>query len=189
LKNLSEMKTTFFNFIKIILGISLMILNTGIWINGLYIHRETGMDVILAVPLFIIGAFLLQSWYKTYGAAKTTKPQRWKFILSVLLINYLVLYFIYIIAEIIFSPAIDFLGIPGIILPLLLGFFITGSILTVSHEFYAGIFFIIWYILVLFGQFRYVEILNRGPYIIIGIVIFIHGIFYIYYYFRIKPKE
>ncbi len=189
LKKLCEMKTSFFNILKIIFGISLLILNTGIWINGLFIHRQRGMDIILAVPLFIIGTFLLRGWYKTYGAAQTTKPQRWKFILSVLLINYLVLYFIYMIADIIFSPAIDFLSIPGIILPLLLGLFITGSILTWKHEFYAGVFFIIWYFLVLFGQFRYAEILNRGPYIILGISIFLHGIFYIYYFFRIKAKE
>jgi hypothetical protein len=44
--------------LKFITGILLLILNTAIWINGLFIHRERGMDIVIAVPLFVIGAFL-----------------------------------------------------------------------------------------------------------------------------------
>lgn len=182
------MKSETVNIIKLTAGILILILNTSIWINGLYIHRERGMDIILTLPLIVIGAFLLLEWYKSSSISQTTKPQRWKFMLSVLLINYVVLYFIYMISDIIFWAAIDFLSIPGIILPLLLGLFITGFILSWKHELYAGIFFLLWYILVLFGQLRYGEILHRGPYMMLGIVIFIHGILYIYYYFRIKQQ-
>ena len=183
------MRSGFFNILKFIFGLLLMILNIGIWINGLFIHRERGMDIVLAVPLLFIGAFLLLGWYKTSRISKSTKSQRWKFIMSLLLINYAVLYFIYLVSDIIFWEAIDFLSIPGIILPLLLGLFITGFILSGKHEFYAGVFFLLWYSIVLFGQLRYEEILHRGPYMLLGVTIFFHGIFYLYYYFRIKPKE
>lgn len=183
------MSSKFIVGLKFIAGILLMILNAGIWIDGLFIHRERGMDIVFAVPLFILGAFLLLGWYKTSMISQPTKSQRWKFILSVLLINYLVLYFIYMISDIIFWAAIDFLSVPGILLPVLLGLFITGFILSWEYELYAGIFFLLWYFLVLFSQLRYGEILYRGPYMMLGITVFIHGIFYLYYHFRIKPKE
>jgi hypothetical protein len=104
----------------------------------------------------------------------------------VLLVNYVVLYFIYMISDIIFWAAIDFLSIPGIILPSLLGIFITGLILSWKHEFYAGVFFLLWYFLVIFGQLRYEEILHRGPYMFLGVPILLHGVFYLYYHFRFK---
>ena len=166
-----------------------MILNTGIWINGLFIHRERGMNIVLAVPVLLIGVFLFLGWYKGSREPKPVKSQNWKFALSVMLVNYLVLYFIYMISDMIFWAAINLLAIPGIILPILLGLFITGFILSWKHELFAGIFFLLWYILVIFGQFRYNEILHRGPYILLGITIFIHGILYLYYHFRIKSKE
>ncbi len=177
------------NILKIALGISLMILNLGIWINGCIIHIERGTDTAFSLLFLIPGAFLLLGWYKSTRATPAAKHQMWKFILNILLINYAVLYLIYIISDIKFHEAIDFLSIPGIILPVLLGNFIMGFILSWKHELYAGIFFLLWYFLVLYGSFQYVEIMSRGPYMQFGIVIFFHGIFYLYYYFRIKPKK
>ncbi|OFY73043.1 MAG: hypothetical protein A2V46_11825 [Bacteroidetes bacterium RBG_19FT_COMBO_42_7] len=175
--------------LKFIAGILLMILNAGIWINGLFIHRERAMEIVWAMPLLLIGAFLLTGWYKTTGISQIKKSQKWKFTLSVLLVNYLVLYLIYMISDIIFWTAIDLLSIPGILLPLLLGIFIMGFMLSWKYEMYAGLFFLLWYFLILFAQIRYSEILHRGPYILLGITILIHGILYLYYYTRIKPTE
>ena len=175
--------------LRCITGILLMILNAAVWINGLFIHRERGMDIVLSLPLLFLGAFLLLGWYKTSVKFQPTKSQRWKFMLSVLLINYLVLYFIYMISDMIFWAAINFLNIPGILLPVLLGLFIMGFLLSWKEEFYAGIFFIIWYFLVVFSQLQYEEILHRGPYLLLGITVFIHGILYLYYSARIKPTD
>ncbi len=183
------MKSGFFNIFKILSGITLMILNTALWINGALIHTERGMDTVFALPLLVAGAFLLLGWYKSAGTTPVLKPQRWKFILRVLIINYAVLYLIYMISDIIYRDSMDFLSIPGIILPVLLGLFIMGFILSWKHELYACIFFLLWYFLVLYGSFKYVEIMHRGPHMQFGVVIFLHGIFYLYYYFRIKPKE
>jgi hypothetical protein len=183
------MKSRLMNLLKIILGILLIMLNLGIWINGALIHIERGMDTVLAMPFLVPATFLLLGWYKNSRTIPVTKHQRWKFILNVLLINYAVLYIIYILSDIIYQQAIDFLSIPGIILPLLLGIFAMGFILSWKHELYAGLFFLLWYTLVLYGSFQYAEIMSRGPHMQFGIVIFIHGILYIYYYFRIKPKK
>ena len=172
--------------LKFVAGILLMILNAAVWINGLFIHRERGMDIIISLPLLFIGAFLLLKWYKTSMISQPTKSQRWKFMLRVLLVNYLVLYCIYMISDVIFWAAIDFLSIPGIFLPVLLNLFVTGFILSWKYELYAGIFFIIWYFLVVFSQLRYEEILHRGPYLLLGITVFIHGILYLYYSVKIK---
>lgn len=175
-----------FHKLKLITGIILLILNVGIWINGLLINLERGMDIIVAVPLLIAGAFLILGWYKNAGTIPSSKPQRWKFILNLLLINYAVLYIIYIAGEFIYSNAIDFMNMPGVLLPLLLGLFIMGFIYSWINELHAGIFFLLWYFLALFGQLKYNEILDRGPYFIIGITIFVQGILYLVYYFSIK---
>ncbi|MCU0462832.1 MAG: hypothetical protein MUF36_12620 [Bacteroidales bacterium] len=177
-----------FHILKFITGIILLILNVGIWINGLIITIERGMDIILATPILIAGAFLLLGWYKKARTLPTSKPQRWRFILNLLLINYAVLYMIYVAGELIHSSAIDFLNLPGIMLPLLMALFIMGFILSWKYENYAGIFFLLWYILAWFSQLRYAEIRDRGPYVFIGITIFIQGILYLVYYFRIKKQ-
>jgi hypothetical protein len=175
--------------LKFISGISMMVLNVGVWINGLFIQRERGMDIIASTPLLVIGVFLLSGWYKTAFISKPLNSQRWKFILNVFLVNYLTLYFIYLISDIIFLPSIDLMSIPGVILPILLCLFITGFILSWKYELYAGICFLLWYLLVLFGQFSYSELLHRGPYILLGLTILLHGILYLYFYFKIKRPE
>jgi len=155
-----------------------MIMNIGIWINGLFINRGSGGEIVLAVPLLVAGAFLLLGWYKTSRTFKPSKKQPRKFILRVLVINYFILYLLYVIQDIIYSAAIDFMTLPGIILPVLLGLFVTGFILSWDHELYAGFFLLAWYGLALFGTFNYFEISNRGPHILFGIAILIHGILY-----------
>lgn len=175
--------------LKFITGIILMVINAVIWINGLFINRERGMDIIWALPLLYAGSFLVLGWYKTSCPGKATKPQRWRFILGILLINYLILYFIYAVSDQIFWEAIDLMAIPGILLPVLLGIFITGFILSWNQPLYAGIIFVLWYLLVLFGQIRYSEIFHRGPYLMLGIPLLIHGILYMYYYFRVRFKK
>jgi hypothetical protein len=171
------------------LGITLMVLNLTVWTNVLFLARDRAMDIFAAIPVLVAGAFLLLKWYKNSNKVVVTKSQRWKFILNTLLVNYAVLYFIYLVSDLIYAPAIDLLSMPGIILPLLLGLFITGLYLSREHEFYAGILFILWYFLVFFSQVRYNEIRNRGPYIIFGIAILIQGILYLFYSLRIKKKN
>jgi hypothetical protein len=176
--------------IKFWTGALLMVLNILIWINSLLLHREErGMDVIPALLLLYAGSFLLLAWHMRPGTGKPYKPKRWRFILSLILFNYGVCYLIYIVSDVLYSPSIDLLSMPGILLPILLCLFIVGFILTWEHELYAGVFFLLWYFLVLYGSFKYVEIMSRGPHMQFGIVIFLHGTLYLFYYFRIKPKE
>jgi hypothetical protein len=152
-------------------------------------RHERGMDTIYSLPLLIAGVFLLLGRFKRSGQKLTTKSREWKFVLNSLLINYAVCYLIYIISDLLFSPSIDLLRLPGIILPALLSVFSMGLLLAWRHEVYAGVFFLVWYALVIYGSFKYSEIMSRGPHMQFGIVIFLHGILYFYYHFRIKTKE
>lgn len=177
------------NQVKFCIGIVFFILNILIWINSMLLHRnERGLDTIYSLPLLIAGAFLLLGWYKRSRPKLTTKSQKWKFVLNTLLINYAVCYLIYMISDLLYSPSIDLLSLPGFILPALFSVFVMGFILAWEHELYAGVFFILWYALVLFGSFQYFEIMNRGPHMQFGIVILIHGVLYLAYYFRITEK-
>ena len=44
--------------LKFTAGIMLMVINTGIWINGLFIDREREMDIIGALPFYMQYPFL-----------------------------------------------------------------------------------------------------------------------------------
>lgn len=172
------MKSIFFQLVKFFTGIILLILNISIWINGFFINRGSDGNIILAVPFLIAGAFLLLGWYKTSSKFKPSKQQRRKFVLRVLVINYVILYLLYVIQDIIYSAAIDFMSMPGIILPVLLGLFVTGFILSWDYELYAGFFFLAWYALTVYSTFNYFEISDRGPHFLFGLTILIHGILY-----------
>jgi hypothetical protein len=167
----------------------LIILYTVLWVNGMFINRPRGMDIITGLPLLIAGAFLVLSWYRTFRVPNPTRSQRWKFILGLLLVNYLAYYLLFVVSEMIFRPAIDLLTLPGVLLPLLLAIFLTGFIISWQNEAAAGICFILWYLITLAGQIVYPELLHRGAYQFIGIVIFMHGILYLVYHFRIKPRK
>jgi hypothetical protein len=175
--------------IKLIPGILLIAIYTGLWINGMFINRPRGMDIITGLPLLVAGAFLILGWYKATRTTGPTRSQRWKFILSLLLVCYLAYYLLFVVSEMIFWPAIDFMSLPGIILPLLMGIFVTGFIISWKNEAAAGILFILWYIITVTGQLVYPVLLNRGAYLFIGIVIFTHGILYLVYHFRIKLRK
>ncbi len=175
------------NIIKFALGLTLLILNTGIWIYCFFINRPYALSTITAIPVLYAGAFLLSSWFKTSRSYKPSKPERSKFIMRVLVINYAILYLIYVIQDIIYSDSIDLLSMPGIMLPLLMGIFITGLILSWNNGLYAGIFFLLWFGLIIFCSFMYGEILHRGPYALFGLVILVHGILYITSHFKSKP--
>jgi hypothetical protein len=183
------MKSRYLNLLAFAGGIILMIFNLGLWINGLLFNIESGFDSLFAIFLLVPAAFLLLVWYKNTRTIPPAKHRKWKFILNILLINYTILYFIYIISDLKYHASIDLMSIPGIILPILLGIYLTGFILSWKYELYTSIFFLLWYALVLFGSFNYGEIMARGPHMHFGIVIFVHGILYLVYYFRIKPKK
>ncbi|HOW25013.1 MAG TPA: hypothetical protein PK711_05020 [Bacteroidales bacterium] len=183
------MKSKFLTLSLLIAGILLLVLNMGVWINGVFINRGDGMDLILAVPLLFLGAVSLLGWYKNRQSPPPAKQQQWKFILRVLLINYILLYGLYMAQDFMYSDPIDFLTIPGVLFPVLLGLFLAGTILSWKWELYAGIFFLIWYGVVIWGTFGFFEFYNRGPHFLFGVVILLQGIFYLNYHFRIRPKR
>lgn len=183
------MRSGFSGIFKLATGILVLIVNLGIWINGMILNIEKGLDTIWSILLLPAGAFMLLGWYKNSGAGRGLKHRKWKFVLTALLVNYAVLYLLYIISDQLYHDAIDLLSLPGIILPILLGIFVIGFILSWKNELHSGMFFLMWYGLVLYGSFRYGEIMARGPHIQFGIVILIQGIFYIIYHIWIKPAE
>jgi hypothetical protein len=165
-----------------------MLLNLGVWINGLFIDPGDGMDLVLAVPLIFLGAVSLLGWYKHSRTPLPSSQQQWKFTLRALLLNYVILYGLYMTPYILNGDHIDFLGWPGIQFPIVLGLFIAGCVLSWKYELYAGILFIIWYGVVLYGTLAYFEIQNSGPHVLFGLVILLQGAFYLNYHFRIKPR-
>jgi hypothetical protein len=171
-------------------GIILMIWNAGVWIYDLYLTRgqDSGMLSIMAVPVMVIGALFLLQWYKTTKATVSLKQHQWKFILRVLLINYAVLYGIVVLSEFSAGKFVDYFSLPYILFPLLLLIFLGGFILSWKREYLAGIIFLFWCAVYLFGSITYTEILNAGSWFLFSIPILLQGIFYIRNHYQFRPK-
>lgn len=174
-----------------IAGIILMAWNTGVWIWDLVLVRgqDSGMLCIMAVPVLVIGALLVLRWYKINSILVPTVQKQWKFILRVLIINYAVLYTIVVISELSSGKPPDYLSIPFILFPLMLLIFYTGFALAWNSEFYAGIIFLLWCAVMLFGAINYPEFRNSGPWILFGLPILLQGLFYIKNHFQYKLKR
>ena len=169
-----------------IAGIIFLVWNAGIWIFDFYLSRsaDSGMIIVLALPVLFIGSLFLLEWYKTTKTPKPREQQEWKFTLRILLINYAVLYAIIVFSDLSIGESVDYFNLPFILYPLLLILFLGGFALSWKKEFYAGFVFLIWYAILFFGFVTYTDFLRSGPWIIAGIVILLQGIFYIKNHFQ-----
>jgi hypothetical protein len=173
-------------------GILLMIWNAGIWIYDLCLNRgrqDSGMLSFMAVPALVIGALLLLQWYSTTDAKVPSEREQWKFILRILLINYIVLYGILVFTELTNDNPSDYFSLPFILFPLLLLLFLLGFVLSWKREFQAGLIFLLWYAIMLYGTIAYSEFRESGPWILFGFPIFLQGLFYIKNHFSYKDSS
>ena len=170
-------------------GIIFMIWNAGIWIFDLYLFREADYSMMSAAAssFMVIGAFFLLEWYKTSKATVPSKPQQWKFILRVLLINYAVLYSIVVLSELFAGEGVNFFSFPFIIYPLMLLIFLVGFLLSWRREFLAGFIFLSWFAISLFATLAYSEFSRLGPWVVFGLPILLQGIFYIINHRKFRP--
>lgn len=175
---------------KKIAGIIFMIWNAAVWIYDLHLFREMdySMASAMASPFMVIGAFFLLEWYKTSMATMPSKQQQWKFILRVLLINYVVLYPIIVFSELFHGEAVDYLSFPFILFPLLLLIFVVGFLLSWKREILSGYLFLFWSAILIFGTFAYTEIMQLGLWVVFGLPILLQGMFYIKTHNEFKPN-
>ncbi len=173
-----------------IAGIIFLVWNAGIWVFDFYLSRsaDSGMIIVLALPVLFIGSLFLLEWYKTAKTPKPREQQEWKFTLRILLINYAVLYAIIVFSDLSKADSVNYYNLPFILYPLLLIVFFAGFALSWKREFYAGFIFLIWYAILFFGFVNYAEFLRSGPWIIAGIVILLQGIIYIKHHFQYRPQ-
>jgi hypothetical protein len=177
-------------------GIILMACYVGIWILdnsivGYQNDSDSGLPGLLLFPLLVIGVLFLLEWYKTYKKTVPSEQKQWRFILRVLLINYAVLYSILVLSELSDRAGVnqvDYTSIPFIINPLLLLLFIVGFIVSWKKEFFAGIIFLLWCAIFLFGIIAYPEILRSGPWKLSGIPILFQGAIYVKHHYEFRSK-
>ncbi len=162
-------------------GIILMVWTTCVWFYDLYLNRgqDSGMVSILAVPVMVMGALFILQWYKTTETTAPPKQLQWKFLLRVLLINYIVLYAIVVLSELLKGKAFDYFSLPFILFPLLLLVFLAGFALAWKREFLAGFIFLLWCAIMIAGSVAYFDFRDSGPWIIFGIPVLLQGIFYL----------
>ncbi|MEN8116101.1 MAG: hypothetical protein ABFS16_03940 [Bacteroidota bacterium] len=168
---------------KLAAGIIFMIWNAVIWISDLYLNRpEQDYSMLSAIASYFmfIGAFFLLEWYKTSKAAVPSQQQQWKFILRVLLINYVVLYSIVVFSELSVGEPVNYLSFPFVIYPLLLLIFLVGFLLSWKKELFAGYIFLFWFAILIVANIAFSEILHLGGWAAFGLPILLQGIFYIF---------
>ena len=174
---------------SIITGVLFLIWNVGMWIVELFlVEKDGGFGVISGIPLIYLGVFfILQGIEKNKGIPLKVDVQ-WKIVLQLLTVIYTFLYIIVIIDDITGNLEIDFLSTSGLILISLSILYLVGFIFSWKKELIAGIIFILWYLGVFYIFKTNFIIGDSGPWIIAGIVVPIQGIFYINYWFKLKPK-
>jgi len=160
-------------------GIILQVWHILIWILSLFVWPDAGMVLVLVFPVLVIGVLLNLSAYKKSGGSRKPEDLQWKFVLRLLLVNYAILYLILMLHDIIVEEIPDYSKLPFLLFPVLLLVFITGFLLAWKKEFLAGIFLVIWYLIVLFGTIQFPDFSSKGPYIMIGFPLFMQGLFYI----------
>jgi hypothetical protein len=166
-------------------GIILQVWHMLIWILSLFVWPGSGMALVLAFPVLVIGVLLSLSAYKKSGGSRRPEKLHWRFVLRLLLVNYTILYFILVLHDITRTEIPDYTGMPFLLFPVLLVAFMAAFSLAWKREFVAGILLIIWYLIVLFGTIQYPDFTEKGPYIMIGFPLFMQGLFYI----RLKISE
>ncbi len=149
---------------------------------------DYGMLSAMASSFMVIGAFFLLEWYKTSKKEETTKQQKWKFILQVLLINYAILYSIIAFSEPLVGEPVDYLSYPYIIYPFMLLIFLVGFILSWKWEYFAGYIFLIWFAIMITANVVYSEISALGGWAMFGLPLLLQGIFYIVNHFKFRKK-
>lgn len=170
-------------------GLIFIAWSLGVGISNGFIERSDGgmielMIVLVSIPIAVLGAFLVLQWYNQSKVSLPSRRQQWKLILQVLLLYYLITYvgFVFDIGFIFYdmthTDPVNYINIPGIIYPILLGLFLAGFIFSWKLERLAGILLISWYGLALIGTISYVEVANSGP-LYFGVPILLQGIFYL----------
>jgi hypothetical protein len=172
-------------------AILFMVWNTGIWITDLYLGsgEDRGMLSVMAVPVMVVGALLLLERYKSCGTQQPSVPEKWKYILRVLLINYAVLYSIVVVSELYHGELRDYYRLPFILLPVIFLVFILGFAFSWKREFHAGIIFLAWYAILFMGSAIWHELGDSGPWILFGIPVLLQGLFYIKNYLWYKTRQ
>jgi len=162
-------------------GIMLMAWNAGIWIYDIYLVREMDYSMLSAITssVMVIGALFMLEWFKTTRAIIPSVQQQWKFILRVLILNYTVLYFIVVLSELVRGETVEYLSFPFIIYPLLLLIFLVGFLLSWKKEYHAGLIFLFWCAILVFGNVAYSELRQLGPWALFGFPILLQGLFYL----------
>ena len=170
-------------------GLLLMFWHLSIWIIGLFYWSDAGMVLMLAFPVLVLVSLLILDYHRSKKVPRPTVLAQRKYILRVLLINYTAIYVVNVIAAFTKSEIPNYWEMPYALFPLLLFVYIIGFALSWNKEFYAGLIFIAWYAIVVFGTVFYPEFSNEGPYILIGATIFVQGILYLFNHYRVKKEN
>ena len=171
-------------------GIILMVWTASIWFYDLCLAREVGggLASILSVPAMVLGSLLLLEWYKGTETGASSKKLQWRYLLRVLLINYLVLYAIVVFSEVVTGRPREYLSLPFILFPVLLLVFLAGFALAWKREILAGYLFLLWSAILVFGNLAYFDLRDSGPWLLFGVPVLIQGLLYLNQHYQYRAK-
>lgn len=170
-------------------GIMLQLWYIGIWFCCFFLWPGSGMIILLAFPGWVLGILMHLSGFKSSCEPVPPAQVQWKFILRVLLLNYSLLYLIAMIYDLTDDKALNYFAMPFLLYPVLFIVFAAAFAFAWRKELIAGYLLVLWYLILLFGTIAYTLFSHQGPWILVGVVILIQGVFYIVYHYRYKRSS
>jgi hypothetical protein len=178
-------------------GIILCIWHFIVWVFALFLWRETGMVLVLIFPMLFPAMLLVKNGLVKTNERYLPEQKQMKLALRILLLNYTPIYLLIVFANVVpnllgwdLRTQVDDLVVWEISSQLALGLFVTfilfvtAFIISWKSEVIAGIFFVVWYFLVVVLTIKFPEFSNSGPWVAFGITILAQGILYIGFYFK-----
>ena len=164
-----------------------------LWIGtGFIFVGSDGMELVLGLPALPLGILFMLVGYRKKREEKPAKHVEWSYCLRILTTLYLVLYVIFAASEAGRDGVYYIFSYPDILLLGLFLFFLVGYIFHLAMEHITGFIFIVWYVLLILVSALIPEIGGDGYiglYAAIGSVILLQGLFYLNYWYNLKPGE
>jgi len=165
------------------------------WMLALFFSEkgdDSGMLIIMGLPLMIMAVFLILHWFKTNYNPGAKSYLQFRFVLRILILVYSICYLMFALSMQHPYDNFHLLAWPNFLLLFLAVWFLAGVWFSWKKEIITGIMFILWYAGLILLSAMVKEIGGDGYiglYAMLGSTVFIQGMLSLVYWFKWRPRK